>query len=193
MLRTNHVMVDLETMSSKSNAAILAIGAVFLERTDIGSYLIKEEFYKMVNLESSAKYGDISPSTIKWWLLQTKEAQSVIILPARHHTLENGLADFARWYYSMRQKLASQVLPLWGNGAAFDNVVLHNAYQSLDIKEPWSYREDYCYRTLKELYPNIKATEHNNIIKHNALQDAIYQGYHLCKLLNHHEARGGTL
>ena len=47
-----HVMLDLETMDTGSNAAIIAIGAVVFTRTEITA-----EFYCNVNLQSSMDYG----------------------------------------------------------------------------------------------------------------------------------------
>lgn len=62
----NHLMIDLETMGSKTNAPIVSIGAIFFEpkTAELGP-----EFYTVVNLESAMHQG-ASPDgdTIIWWL-----------------------------------------------------------------------------------------------------------------------------
>ena len=73
-----HVMVDLETMGKKHNAPIVAIGAVVF---DPATGSIGESFYKVVCLESSVNWGAvIDPSTVIWWLKQSSEARSAIVM-----------------------------------------------------------------------------------------------------------------
>ncbi|MFM9673750.1 3'-5' exonuclease, partial [Streptomyces galilaeus] len=71
----NHVMLDLETMGQGNNAAIVAIGAVFFEPTtgEIG-----DTFYRKIDLESAAQYGEIDPNTVLWWLKQSDAARAEI-------------------------------------------------------------------------------------------------------------------
>src|SRR5258706_9274955 len=85
----NHLMVDLETMSSDMDAAIVAIGAVLFDIE--GPMLVAEDidagavncFYTNVDLASSMRLG-LKPnaSTIMWWLKQSQAARDALILPA---------------------------------------------------------------------------------------------------------------
>ena len=56
-------MIDLETMSTSANAAIVAIGACTFDR-DFG---VDDKFYVSVDLETCIKKGfGIDGSTIMW-------------------------------------------------------------------------------------------------------------------------------
>jgi hypothetical protein len=66
---------------------------------------------------------------------------------------------------------------MWGNGAAFDNVVLRNAFERAHLTPPWNFRQDMCYRTIKTLFPDVEMPE--RVGKHNALEDAKWQAQHL--------------
>jgi hypothetical protein len=71
---------------------------------------------------------------------------------------------------------------VWGNAASFDLKILEKAYKLMQIEVPWKYYNEMCYRTLKNLYPEIKIM--CNPHKHEALQDAIYQAEHAVRILN---------
>lgn len=69
----NQVMIDLETMGTSTNSAIMSIGAVVF---DIKSGNIGNKFEVHIDLNSSIKAGfDIDADTIYWWLKQNKDAQ----------------------------------------------------------------------------------------------------------------------
>ncbi|EGQ0035136.1 exonuclease, partial [Escherichia albertii] len=69
-----HMMIDLETMGKNPDAAVISIGAIFFDPQtgDMGP-----EFSKTVDLETAG--GVIDRDTIKWWLKQSREAQSAIL------------------------------------------------------------------------------------------------------------------
>jgi len=67
---TVNIMVDLETMSTRSHAAICSIGAVKFEGKEI-----LDTFYCTVDIKSCKDAGmHISKDTVKWWSEQNKEA-----------------------------------------------------------------------------------------------------------------------
>ncbi|CAM7540570.1 3'-5' exoribonuclease Rv2179c-like domain-containing protein [Citrobacter freundii] len=73
-----HLMVDLETMGSGPDAPIVSIGAVYFDPSTGNT---GAEFYQVVSLESSMSFG-MKPdaSTIQWWLKQSSEARSAILV-----------------------------------------------------------------------------------------------------------------
>jgi len=163
----NNIMLDLETMGKKSNAAIISIGAA---RFDFDSG-IKDTFDCIVDLQSCLDMEfSVDSSTIMWWLSQEKSAKTEFQKIGIH--IIDALHSFAGW--------AGENVILWGNGVAFDNVILGNAYQKCDIEKPWKYYNDRCYRTIKNIYFEIKHTRKNT--KHIAVNDAIYQAEHLIKI-----------
>lgn len=159
------VMVDLETLSTESNAAILSIGAVSI---DLDAGTILDKFYMVVDPQSSLDAGlHVSGSTIKWWLTQSEEARKGVAelgVP-----LQQALEEFSRWM--------PKGATVWGNGATLDNVVLTNAYRAVGLERPWSFRDDRCYRTIKNLYLGVPTRDVG--VAHHALDDAEAQALHL--------------
>lgn len=180
-----HVMVDLETLGNRPDAAIAAIGAVaFTSRGIItgktsaaGRGIVGEPFYRRVSLESSMMRATVDASTICWWLKQGEEAR-IEVADAKIHIVD-ALADFSAW---MKFHDPAGV---WGNGAAFDNVILRSAYTAWDIPAPWRYSQDRCFRTTKALFGHntgwrsIKALREGARVHHRADHDAIWQAEHL--------------
>ena len=70
---------------------------------------------------------------------------------------------------------------IWGNGAAFDNVILRTAYERLGLKAPWNFWDDRCFRTVKALHPEVEYVKSG--AAHNALDDAKNQALYLMKVL----------
>ncbi|EFH8750953.1 exonuclease, partial [Escherichia coli] len=69
-----HLMIDLETMGKNPDAPIISIGAIFFDPQtgDMGP-----EFSKTIDLDTAG--GVIDRDVIKWWLKQSREAQSAIM------------------------------------------------------------------------------------------------------------------
>ncbi|EMW6552618.1 3'-5' exoribonuclease [Citrobacter werkmanii] len=103
-------MVDLETMGSGPDAPIVSIGAVYFDPSTGNT---GAEFYQVVSLESSMSFG-MKPdaSTIQWWLKQSSEARSAILVDEAmglRETLEL-LADFI----AENAANGSHTVQLWG-------------------------------------------------------------------------------
>ena len=168
-LAKHNVMVDLETMSTANNAAIISIGAVQFNEHEVSP----KQFYTTVLLKSSTDAGlQINADTVLWWMKQSDNARSILL--NNGVTLTEALLMFNHWL----PKNAT----MWGNGATFDNVILRSAYAATDIEPTWPFWKDACYRTIKNLHPNIKQEEFGTA--HNALDDAIKQANHLIKICN---------
>jgi hypothetical protein len=173
-----HCMIDLETLSTSSNALILSIGAAKFD--PLGGD-ITDTIHIVVDLDQlpGNAYGfDISPSTVAWWLAEDKTAARAALAEASKTDLHSALYGFADWF-------GPDSLPVWGNGATFDNVILRNAFTKLMGAEsaPWKYTHDRCYRTIKKLAPGIDY-EHTGVA-HSAVADAISQALHLQKVVKH--------
>ena len=168
-----NIMVDLETMGNGANAAIIAIGAVeFDQVAGIG-----DKFYEVVDLASSmANGGIVDASTVMWWMKQSEAARGSF--DTKGVSVNQALVNFAGW---LENRAPFKELQIWGNGAAFDNVILSSAYRSAGIMQPWPFWGDRCYRTIKALYPSIEAKRVGTY--HNAVDDAETQARHLITLL----------
>jgi exodeoxyribonuclease VIII len=167
-------MLDLETMGTSGNAAILAIGAVQFCPIE-GK--IGEKFYVTVDLESAVQMGGIIDApTVLWWLQQSAEARAPFAKQGEH--INVALADFHNWVKSLVDD--TKVIQMWGNASTFDNVILQSAYQRSCITLPWKFWGDRCYRTMKNLFPEIKLKRVGT--GHNAVDDAESQALHLIEI-----------
>lgn len=163
-----NVMVDLETMSTESNAAICSIGAV---KFSIDEGVI-DTFYCTVDAsDCKAKGLHISSDTVRWWSKQPKEVLDAL----RKDTLPlwSALTQFSQWY-------GAEQYPTWGCGSDFDNVILENAYKSVGMQRPWNAWKNRCYRTIREVIKLPEAPRQGTY--HNALDDALHQTHHLLKI-----------
>lgn len=169
-----HIMLDLETMGSGPDAAIIAIGAV---EFDLDKQKLGKEFYVTVDLTSSVEHGGvIDPGTVLWWMKQSDEARRMFQLTNKH--IVTALTDFVDFISACAPK---KDITVWGNGAAFDNVILSSAFRRIGAPAPWEFWNDRCYRTVKALRPDIKMKREGT--HHNALDDARDQTKHLFEIL----------
>ncbi|EFN4858657.1 TPA: 3'-5' exoribonuclease domain-containing protein [Escherichia coli] len=164
-----HLMLDLETMGKNPDAPIISIGAIFFDPQtgDMGP-----EFSKTIDLETAG--GVIDRDTIKWWLKQSREAQSAIMTD--EIPLDDALLQLREFIDENSGEFFVQV---WGNGANFDNVILRRSYERQGIPCPWRYYNDRDVRTIVELGKAIDFDARTAIPfegeRHNALDDARYQ------------------
>lgn len=172
--KMNDLMLDLETMGSGPNAAIVAVGAVMF---DIEAGVIGERFYQVVDLKSAVRLGgEMDPGTVLWWLKQSDAARGAFAAEGAH--IAEVLAGFERF---ISWNSTPERVRIWGNGALFDNVILASAYRNADLMLPWRFWNDRCYRTVKALYPDIKPDRVGT--HHNAVDDAETQARHLIAML----------
>ncbi|EFG4360063.1 exonuclease, partial [Escherichia coli] len=164
-----HLMIDIETMGKNPNAAIISIGAIFFDPQtgDMGP-----EFSKTIDLDTAD--GVIDRDVIKWWLKQSREAQSAILTD--EIPLDDALLQLREFIAENSGEFFVQV---WGNGANFDNVILRRSYERQGIPCPWHYHNDRDVRTIVELGKAIDFDARTAIPfegeRHNALDDARYQ------------------
>jgi len=172
------IMIDLETMGTGPDAPIVAIGAVAFSLPALRVWATgpADGFYASVDLGSAMASGGIpTAGTIKWWLQQDDAAQEALfrgVVPVR-----KALEHFDEFIGRTVRK-HGVVEGVWGNGAAFDNVILRRTYERAGMEAPWKFYQDRCYRTVLAM-----ARERDVLIdpmpetatKHNAFDDALYQ------------------
>jgi hypothetical protein len=157
-----NLMLDLETLSSSNNGAIIQIGACYFDWDgNIGKKLL-------INTIPDKRF-DFNIETINWWF--TNKDSVIKSLTIERIALHKALIEFS--------KFSKEAEHVWSH-STFDFVLLMNAYQKLNIKEPFGFRASRDIRTLVYL----SGVSHNNTKtvrddeQHNALHDCIYQvGY----------------
>lgn len=171
----SHLMLDLETMGNKALAPIVSIGAVFF---DPATGETGGEFYQVISLESSMYFGaKPDAGTILWWLKQSPEARSAILVDDAVGLVE-ALENFDG-FVADNAANGSASVQLWGNGSSFDCTILESAFELADTPFPikhWNFRD---VRTVVELGKAVGLNARYEIAfegdQHNALDDAHHQ------------------
>ncbi|EHM4464092.1 3'-5' exoribonuclease [Escherichia coli] len=164
-----HLSVDLETMGTNPDAPINSIGGKFFdpETGEMGP-----EFSKTIDAKTGG--GAVDISTIEWWLVQSSEARSAILV--NQIPLNDALLQFRKFISEHSDERFVQV---WGNGVTFDNVILRRSYERQGIPCPWHYTNDRDVRTMVALGLVIDFDARTSIpfegVPHNALDDARHQ------------------
>lgn len=163
------VMIDLETMGLGPKAAIVSIGAVRFDKTQI-----LDKFYCTVDLEDAVNCGlELDASTVLFWLNQSKEAQSALQsefnLPLRVALIS--LNKFIT---------ASDTNHIWANGYK-DFQWLESASRATDLELDWHYSRERDFRTFKAMHPTIQIEDES--IAHRAIDDALWQARYIMEIL----------
>ena len=160
------VMIDTETLGVEADAVILSIGAV---KFDPNSDAIDDNaFYSAISIESNLRsQRHIDPDTLRWWLKQSREAQAVFF--ETKNSLRAVLTELSAW-------INNEDSCVWSNGADFDIPLLAHAYRTNDLKTPWKFFNNQCFRTYKKLPVAARTTMPAFVgVKHNAMMDAHHQ------------------
>jgi hypothetical protein len=161
----DHFSIDLETLGTRYNAAILSIG---VQQFDIDTGKLGETFYREIDLDSAIKAGKVTGSTLAWWAQQGDAAKRVFG-DKNKSPLSVALDELRTWMLKKATKPK-----VWGNGSSFDISILEHAYDNgaVGLKEPWWYTNIRDMRTIMD-YCLVKPKREGT--HHNALDDAKYQ------------------
>lgn len=172
MTYDDHFAIDLETLGTRYNAAIVSIGVVQFN-PETGA--LGREFYKEIDVQSAINSGSISGATLSWWMSDRAGAKARRVFAEGSHkvSLAQALDELAAWFRN-----AAMAPRVWGNGATFDITILEHAYDHgcVGLKEPWHFTNIRDCRTILDVsnldradYPESTGTHHN------ALDDAKWQ------------------
>lgn len=166
-----HIMLDIETLGTGRDAAIVSIGACRFDPTtgEIGA-----TFHKKIKFDNAI--GSIDAKTVLWWFEQEDEARKALLEGTRYD-IDYALSEFRKFCGD------SELEGLWSNGPTFDEMIMRDAYARRNQYWPVSFRTSRCVRTLSMLgrdlgieYPKFEG------VKHDALADAIAQAKFVSKI-----------
>jgi hypothetical protein len=179
VVRMRDIMIDIETMGTRPDSAILALGACTF---DARSLVIGERFYLTISLQSCIDAGlKVDGSTVMWWMGQSDDARRDV-RTGTQEPLASALCKFSAWIEASSIERKSR--QVWGNGASFDPVIVESAYRACSIEVPWEFWGVRCFRTLKNLWPNVEPPQRKGV-HHNALDDAEFQVEHFFAIRRH--------
>jgi hypothetical protein len=154
-----HLMVDLETLDTKTTATILTLGAV---RFDPFNNTPMKELYLRVDIDSQDALGcTVSEDTLGWWRKQDTSIMEEAFDPRNRIPIHEVMNQF--------HALAWNCDAFWSHGATFDLMILQNIYDRLGRSYPWNFWQMRDTRTLFDIgfEPDMPQNA-----KHNALEDA---------------------
>lgn len=175
----NHVMIDLETMGDESNSVILSIGAVAF---NIETGVTGMSFYETIDIQSCLDVGlKVNGGTIEWWLKKSKDAQEAYTKSTKRN-LTDALVLLSSFLENrVNYGFKKENLSVWGKGPRFDMGILEDAYKAVGLKIPWSFRNEFCVRTMEFLDPKAITEVPDLGIIHNPVDDCLFQISYICK------------
>ena len=144
------IAIDIETLSRKPTAAIIAIAARPFYIDGWGEAEPKSEsFYKTVDASSCAMYGmDFDKGTVTFWSQQPKKAKDQFLY-GWSASIENALTGLKTSIEKWKAESGTDKIRVWMQGTDFDGAILRNAYmvvfnddQSVGENESIPWRHD---------------------------------------------------
>ncbi|KAB2896786.1 MAG: 3'-5' exoribonuclease, partial [Burkholderiaceae bacterium] len=173
-----HIVLDLETLSTKPHAAVISIGAVALDA--VGQCV--GEFHTAI--DGHGQPGrDIDPETLAWWAQQSPEAQAASLHATSCVSATQAMCMFSGWVGTVADP---EKVKMWGNGSSFDCTILSSLYaqcHELGHPQPWRWWNDRDMRTISDDFPEAKNVGPFEGIKHHALHDARHEAKVLAKAM----------
>jgi hypothetical protein len=170
------IVVDLETLGTAEDAAILQIGCKIPPFSHRKLPLPIENKFEATIAYEKAINSEFSKDadTLDWWEKQSIEARKSVF--SGQDSYEDAFEKLRDWMLSI--KAQGFHIRLWGNGPEFDNRILDYALRCYNIKELWNFRDNHSMRTAQLFFPQTKKwleTMGAKYIKHTALGDASYE------------------
>lgn len=165
-MSNKHFMIDIETLSTAVNAAVLSIGAV---EFDPFSGEIKNEFYYELRLQEQNN-RKIDIGTVQWWFKQVYEdaTRGAIFLNEEKTPVRNALI-------LLKEFLGDDEKSIWACDPDFDCAILSHLYAEYQLPTPWKYHEPKSVRTVRELAKLHDIGLPAQSKSHNALEDCVRQ------------------
>lgn len=169
------IMIDLETLATSTDAAILTIGAVKFDPfgKDVEEPAM-ESFYVKVDLDSCHEIGLVTnDDTIAWWANQSQEAQDEAFSENGRIHVKDAFEQLYKFCWGCKR--------VWSNGAAFDVVICETVFNRIGKAVPWSFWQVRDVRTAFDLGINPNRPP---VLKHHALEDAWNQAVGIQNVYN---------
>ena len=134
-----YLMLDIETLSLRHDAAVVAIGCALF---DLDGTLYSQGW----RIAPADWHGHIDPRTVDWWLQQSPEAQRATF---------GGNTPAARAAMQLAELVFDRHKPLqvWANDPSFDITILKHWWSRVSVARsfPISYKAERSYRTITAL------------------------------------------
>lgn len=165
-MHNKHVMIDIETLSTENDAAIIAIGAVEFDLDNI----LQEKLW-LINPKLATGRRDIS--TLEWWESQPHETFAMVWSGFERENVV--AAELFNWMVPFRD--AGHWV--WAGPNTFDLAILKTWYKAQNMILPWNWPMGRDLTTLSrianELGIDYSGEAFEGFEAHNPLSDCIKQ------------------
>ena len=163
-----NIMVDLETASTKENAAILS-WAMMPFHTDGDKFKDMDGFYRVVSLTSCFLTGmSIEDSTQQWWVKQDLKSKDTLL-----HSEGKNIQDVTLEAFSYLENLSQKYeLYLLSRGIDFDITKIEWCFNTfVERPLPYKYSHKMDVRTVLKFMGIDQSKFEFKGIKHNSMDD----------------------
>lgn len=162
MKTAKHIIIDIETLGRRNDAAITQVGIIPADKNfnALDQYLIQ--------VDPNAWYTcsrTFTGETLLWWI-QQKNA-SVSKFPTQ---IANNYKDLVEKLNYVFRRYNTEDSIVWTKGS-MDLFCIKDLYEYFDMDIPWKFWQPRDIRTAKEIIKDWKVCDNNNT--HNALGDAL--------------------
>ena len=158
------IMLDLESLGTRPDCAILTLGAVKFDEYTPGSF--GDSLYLRIDVDEQLVLGrTVQEDTLEWWMSQAEDVREEALG-------EDGRISMEEMYKQLNRFLVGAT-NIWCQGPAFDIVILENIYRQYGWPTPWQFWQIRDSRTLFGVHgdPRVKG----KVGLHNALEDCVSQ------------------
>lgn len=163
MKTARHIVIDIETLGRRNDAAITQVGIVIAEEdfNILDSYLIQvtPDVWNTCNRTFTGE-------TLLWWMQQ----KNTPVSNTPTHSVRS-YKDLVDKLYKIFRRYNTEETAVWTKGA-MDLFCIKDICEYLNMGTPWMFWQPRDIRTAKEFIKEWKTFENNN---HNALDDALNQ------------------
>lgn len=175
------IMLDLETLGTRPDAAIIQVGAVFFEPKSGGKILNDKGFNKHVIYQDGA--GTVDHGTLGFWLTEKSAAQMGENLETKADFLPSVLQAFVKFPKEALGLGWDEVGNIWANPADFDFPILKSAFVRVGQDAPWGRRSTRDARTLFDIVGGKPEIDWTGMTAHDAFDDAVGQAMQVQKAM----------
>jgi hypothetical protein len=166
------VMIDIESMSTRTDALVLSAAVQFFELNAETPVLGDARVWVFDIREQLATGRHVDEKTVKWWAEQSDAARAHWRRPAVVTGLVESIVDL--------RAFVGAAPNVWANGAQFDIVTLETLMLAYGLSPGWAYNAIRDARTIYKVCPKVRELgESKELVSHEPLSDCIYQIFKL--------------
>lgn len=181
--------LDIETISTKSNAVILSVGIIYadasLEKTTYAELIQNGIYVKFDTKDQVERLGrHVEKRTVDWWMKQAPLVRDMAMKPSpKDLKVEHGLSVLSTW---IKEKQQGRNELCWIRGF-MDSTTLEDLTSQLEVPSVFPYNSYRDVRTAIDLmyphttsgYVDVDPTrcvgfDVSDVIKHHPVHDSAY-------------------